>query len=430
MTERFLAPQHPLISCSFLQNFERKYGLEFDWWERRETRGGEELGNSCATGPMEQPHSLAHPYAHEQPHAKAAWQEDLTVYYYNGRDGQVRVNGVPAARSGNGRRTGDVQSGHGVRRQTEPAVEAVSEGWPDRLTVNNDATDLVNAREAEGVSEGVGGESLSLAHGQRALTGNDRSDGNAGARAAPNDAPTDARSEAESVSLANDEEGNLILATTASLAEVRPNTAGCGMTRLSGALGQDGSLRAQTAPAEVHVAGEESRVAAEKGQGWGSAGGGQSVARDGQPPFEDIEEWEEEEEEEEERGGLQVKDGDLIHCLLDVQEGMLEFRVNGVEQPHRRITGITAAAPDGHDDGSSLSSLWLVVSLCGQGDWVSLYPSSLALRPSQNLSSDATDSSNHAETSADVSRPLGDGSLNPWERERARERKELIEVIY
>ena len=370
---------------------------------------------------MEHPHTLARPYAHApyadaQPDANAAWQEDLTVYYYNGRDGQVRVNGVPAARSDSGERTTDVQSGHGVRRQTEPAVEAVLEGWPDRFSVNNGATDLVNARGADGAAEGVGGEFLSMAHGRRALTGHDRSDGNAGARAEPNDAQTDARSEAESVSLANDDEGNLILATTANIAEVRPNTAGNGMTRFSGALGQDGSLRAQTAPA-----GEESRVA----EGWGSVGGGQSVAGDGQPDFEDIEEWEEEEEEE--KRGLQVKDGDFIHCLLDMQEGVLEFRVNGFEQPHRRITGITAAAPGGHDDSSSL---WLVVSLCGKGDWVSLYPSSLALRSSQDLSSDATDSSKHAEPSADVSRPLGDGSLNPWERERARERKELIEVIH
>lgn len=134
-------------------------------------------------------------------------------------------------------------------------------------------------------------------------------------------------------------------------------------------------------------------------------------------------------EEEEEEEGLPVKEGDVVHCLLDLHQGELEFRVNGIWQPHRTLTGLPPPPANGGDDTSL--SLWLVVSLCGQGDWISLYPSELSLRPSENLgpqSRGALEVSSRRDLRA-TTLPLGDGSMNPYDREREGLRQWLLQVL-
>ena len=108
------------------------------------------------------------------------------------------------------------------------------------------------------------------------------------------------------------------------------------------------------------------------------------------PPQEELGDRESEVEDDGEEAGVwraggrgeATMAGDVLHVVMDAKEGLLEFWVNGV--PGRRIRDSRLRdarldeGGDGGEGGEGGGGTWLAVSLCGVGDQVSLYPSTLA----------------------------------------------------
>ena len=131
---------HPTLT----QELERRHGLEFDWWERETDVGGERMGEAHATGLLQQDEptswSSSSALTSDTPGPGAAvsdgrqglsWQNDMEVYYFNGRDGTVRVDGgaFPRGRAGSASRSRGATSHASPTRECRRKEQATWRGW-------------------------------------------------------------------------------------------------------------------------------------------------------------------------------------------------------------------------------------------------------------------------------------------------------------
>ena len=130
--------------ATFTQELERRHGLEFDWWERETDVGGERMEEAHATGLLHQdePKSKSSSSAptSDAPGPGAdvsdwrqglSWQNDMEVYYFNGRDGTVRVNGraFPLGRTGSASGSRGAASHASPTREGRTKEQATWRGW-------------------------------------------------------------------------------------------------------------------------------------------------------------------------------------------------------------------------------------------------------------------------------------------------------------